>query len=118
MTKKKVNTGVYHVMAEGSKELTACGWVLDGKILVKAKLGDQKANKYCRKCLEALGAVLAKTAPKVKVPKVKKERGIGALAKDLLRDGMSSVEIIAAVKVKFPESKINAAAVAWYKARL
>ena len=51
-----------------------------------------------------------------KTTKVKgRRRGVGELAKRLLRAGNGTDEVIASVRAEFPESRIGRAEVSWYR---
>jgi hypothetical protein len=47
-----------------------------------------------------------------------KEPGVGDLAKQLIRDGKSNEEVLAAIKAQFPEAKTSMASVNWYRNNL
>ncbi len=50
--------------------------------------------------------------PKVKTP------GVGDLAKDLIREGKTNEDVLAAVKEAFPEAKTSMASINWYRNKL
>lgn len=54
----------------------------------------------------------ADTQPAEKAP------GVGDLAKDLIREGHTNEEVLAAVKEQFPEAKTSMASVNWYRNKL
>lgn len=58
------------------------------------------------------GAEGAATEAKEKVP------GVGDLAKELIREGKTNEEVLAAVKEKFPDAKTSMASINWYRNKL
>jgi hypothetical protein len=56
-------------------------------------------------------------APAATEEKVK-EPGVGDLAKALIRGGKTNEEVLAEIKVQFPEAKTSMASVNWYRNKL
>ena len=54
-------------------------------------------------------------APKDKEPKAP---GVGDVAKQLIRDGKTNEEVLAAIKEQFPEAKTSMASINWYRNKL
>ena len=50
--------------------------------------------------------------PKEKTP------GVGDVAKDLIRDGKTNEEVLAAIKEQFPDAKTSMASINWYRNKL
>lgn len=48
-------------------------------------------------------------------PKATKKRGIGAFATHLIEKGFSNEDVLAAVKVEFPEAKTTLGCINWYR---
>jgi hypothetical protein len=55
---------------------------------------------------------------KTKAPAKEKKPGVGDLAIQLLRDGKSNEDVLAAVQKKFPDSAVSISSIAWYRNKL
>ncbi|MFA6064043.1 MAG: hypothetical protein WC736_15750 [Gallionella sp.] len=82
------------------------------------KATPKKTAPAAKKAAPKKAAPAAKKATTAKKAAAPKKQGIGAYCTELIRNGKTNEEVLAAVKRKFPDANTSAASVSWYRNKL